>query len=191
MEGDRDLLPGKRQVLFIQGGGEGGYAADAILAASLRAALGAAYDVRYPQMHTEDAPDFGWGQQIDREIAAIDGVVILVGHSLGASILLKYLSENTVKKPVGGIFLISTPFWGGDDNWQYEGLILQENFAEKLPKGVPIFLYHSKDDEEVDAAHLTLYAKKLPQATIRVITSGGHQLGNDLTPVAQDIKNLS
>ena len=35
------------------------------------------------------------------------------------------------------------------------------------------------------------YAKKLPQATIREITSGGHQLGNDLAPVAEDIQNSS
>jgi hypothetical protein len=35
-----------------------------------------------------------------------------------------------------------------------------------------------------------MYASKLPQATIREIPSGGHQLDNDLTPVALDIKNL-
>lgn len=181
---------GVKQVLFIQGGGEGGYAADAKLAASLQAALGAAYNVRYPQMPDEDAPDFGWGHQIDKEIAAIKGEVTLVGHSLGASILLKYLAENEVKNQIRGIFLISTPFWGGDENWQYEGLTLQENFAETLPKDVPIFLYHSRDDEEVNVAHLTMYAKKLPQATIREVASGGHQLGNDLTQVALDIKSF-
>ena len=38
----------KKQVLFIQGGGEGGYEADAKLAASLQKGLGAAYNVRYP-----------------------------------------------------------------------------------------------------------------------------------------------
>lgn len=181
---------GKKQVLFIHGGGEGGYEADAILAASLQSALGEAYRVRYPQMPDEDEPDFGWGRQIGKEIAAIKGEVILVGHSLGASLLLKYLSENEVKNQISGIFLISTPFWGGDENSQYEGLTLQENFAETLPQDVPIFLYHSRDDEEVDIAHLTMYAKKLPQATIREVASGGHQLGNDLTQVALDIKNL-
>jgi predicted alpha/beta hydrolase family esterase len=181
----------KKQVLFIQGGGEGGYEADAALAESLQAELGAAYHVRYPQMPEEDAPDFGWGQQIDKEIAAIRGEVILVGHSLGASMLLKHLSEKAVNHPIAGLFLISTPFWGGDANWQYEALTLRADFADKLPKTIPIFLYHSRDDEEVSLAHLTLYAKKLPQATTREIPSGGHQLGNDLTPVALDIKNLT
>ena len=181
---------GKKQVLFIHGGGEGGYEADAILAASLQAALGAAYIVLYPQMPDEDKPDFGWGRQIGKEIAAIKDEVILVGHSLGASMLLKYLTENEINNQIGGIFLISTPFWGGDENRQYEGLALQENFAERLPKDVPIFLYQSRDDEELDIAHLTMYAKKLPKATIREVASGGHQLGNNLTQVALDINNL-
>jgi len=35
-----------------------------------------------------------------------------------------------------------------------------------------------------------LYAKKVPWATIREIASGGHQPGNDLTTVAEDIKTL-
>ena len=49
----------KKQVLFIQGGGEDGYEADAKLVASLQAGLGATYNVRYPQMPDTDAPDFG------------------------------------------------------------------------------------------------------------------------------------
>src|SRR5262245_4307425 len=72
----------RKQVLVVDGGGEDGYEADAKLAASLRDALGATYHVRYPHMPNDDAPDFGWGRQIGREIGAIKGVVILVGHSL-------------------------------------------------------------------------------------------------------------
>lgn len=180
----------KKEVLFIQGGGNGGYEADAKLAASLQERLGADYNVRYPEMAVDEAaPDFGWGRQIDKEIAAIQGEMMLVGHSLGASLLLKHLSEYEVKKKIGGIFLISTPFWSGDESWK-QGLKLREDFANTLPKGVLIFLYHSRDDEEVSFSNLAQYADKLPQAIIREIASGGHQLNNDLTQVALDIKNL-
>lgn len=34
------------------------------------------------------------------------------------------------------------------------------------------------------------YAQRLPQATVREIANGGHQLNNDLTIVAKDIKSL-
>jgi uncharacterized protein len=179
----------KKQVLFIHGVGEDGYGADAKLAASLQEGLGATYNVRYPQMPDEDTPDFGWGKQIGKEISAIKDEVVLVGHSMGASMLLKYLSENKVNNQISGIFLIATPFWSGDEAW-HEGLKLREDFADTLPKDVPIFLYHNRDDKVVDIADLTIYAKKLPQATIRESASGGHQFDNDLTQVTLDIKTL-
>ena len=112
-----------------------------------------------------------------------------MGHSLGASLLLKYLSENKIKKKIGGVFLISTPFWRGNEDWK-KGLKLHKNFPNKLPEGVPIFLYQSRDDEEVSFDNLSLYSQKLPRATIREIVKGGHQLNNDLTIVAKDIKSL-
>lgn len=181
----------KKNILFIQGGGNGGYEADAKLAASLRQELGAAYDVRYPQLLSDETvPDFGWPQQIGKEISLINSPVILVGHSLGASMLLKYLSESQVNNRITGIFLISTPFWSGEEDW-VQGLRLQEDFAGKLPKDVPIFLYHSRDDEVVPFGHLGLYKDQLPQATFREFDGRGHQFDNDLTEVAQDIKSLS
>ena len=177
-------------VLFIQGGGGEGYEADKKLVASLQAALGETYEVRYPQIVSDETlSDFGWPPQIGKEIANIKGNVILVGHSLGASLLLKYLSENEIKKKIRAIFLISTPFWRGNEDWK-QGLKLHKNFPGKLPKKIPIFLYQCRDDEEVQFENLLLYAQRLPQATVREIANGGHQLNNDLTIVAKDIKSL-
>ena len=180
---------GKR-IIFIQGGGEGGYTADTGLVASLRAALGETYEVRYPQMHTDETlPDFGWPGQIGKEISGVNGEVILVGHSLGASMLLKFLSENEIPKKIDGVFLISTPFWSGNEDW-VQGLRLQGDFAARLSKDVPLFFYHCRDDEGIPLAHLDLYRQKLPRAIFREIPTGGHQLNNDLTIVAGDIKSL-
>lgn len=177
-------------MLFIQGGGgDEDYNADAKLVASLREALGNAYTVHYPLLPSESSPDFGRRKQIDKEISLIKGEIILVGHSLGASMLLKYLSENEVTSKIAGIFLISTPYWSGHEDWQ-QGLKLHEDFPDKLPKNVPIFLYHCRDDEEVPFDHLSQYAHKLLRATIREIGSGGHQLNNNLSLVAKDIKSL-
>lgn len=179
-----------KQVLFIQGGsGEEDHAADAKLVASLQQRLGESYLVHYPLLPNDSSPDFGRKKQIGKEISAIKGEIILAGHSLGASMLLKYLSESPVQKKIAGIFLISTPFWSGDEDWK-QGLKLQADFADKLPKDVPIFLYHCRDDEEVPFDHLRLYAQNLPKATVREVTSGGHHLNNDLSRVAEDIKSL-
>ena len=179
-----------KHILFIQGGGEGGYKVDKALVASLQTALGKGYDIDYPEIKSdESAPDFGWSQQIGKKISDAKSDMIAVGHSFGASMILKYLSENSVNKKIAGIFLIATPFWNGNEDWQ-KGLKRQEDFADKLPEGVPIFFYHCQDDEEIPFSHLDHYKQRLTQATFREIKSGGHQLNNDLTLVANDIKSL-
>jgi predicted alpha/beta hydrolase family esterase len=183
----------KQQILFIQGGGEGAYEIDGKLVAFLRGALGAEYEVRYPRMPSESDPDYErWKARIKEELAALQGEVVLVGHSLGGSFLLKYLVEARMENPIAGIFLIAVPYWGGD-GWKYEGyqkVALPDNFASKLPSGTPIFLYHGRDDEVAPFAHLALYAGKLPHATIRALDGRGHQLDNDLSEVVADVKAL-
>ncbi len=180
----------KKDVLFVHGGGEGAYEEDKKLAANLRDVLGAAYDVRYSKMPDEDSPEYeAWKNQIAKELTALDGEVLLVGHSLGGSILLKYLSEEKLERPVAGIFLIAPHYWGVEDR-QVSEYELQENFASKLPKELPVFVYHSRDDEWVPFAHLALYKEKLPRATIREFDGHGHQFNYDLSEVARDIKKL-
>lgn len=179
----------KKHVLFIQGGGNGGYEADMKLVVSLRKELGVGYDVKYPELKSEALSDFGWPRQIANEIAAMNDNFSLVAHSVGASMLLKYLSENHVTKKIAGIFLIATPFWQGDEDWK-TALKLRDDFPSHLPKDAPIFMYHAKDDDEVPFTDLSIYAAKLPHATIVEIPSGGHQLNNDLSVVARDIRAM-
>ncbi|MGN6162976.1 MAG: alpha/beta hydrolase [Flavisolibacter sp.] len=178
-----------KQVLFIQGGGDDGYEADKALVLSLKNNLGKRYQVDYPEIQSDETfSDFGWTKQIGEAIYRINHDFILVGHSFGASMILKYLSENSISKTIEGIFLLATPFWSGNEEWQ-TGLKLKGNFADKLPIKVPIFLYHCQDDEEVPFSHLDQYKKRLTRANFREIKSGGHQFNNDLALIARDIKS--
>ena len=180
----------RKRVLFIHGGGEGAYEEDRKLALSLQDALGTAYDVQVPKMPNEDRPVYeAWRERITKELDALEGEVILVGHSLGASVLLKYLSEGEVEKHVVGVFLVATPYWGVED-WEVDEYALPEDFASKLPKEITVFLYHSRDDEVVPFAHATLYAEKLSRATVREFDGRGHQFDDDLSEVALDIGRL-
>ena len=177
----------KRDVLFIHGGGEGAHEADEKLAQSLRDALGGGYEVRSPEMPDEGSPEVeAWKGEVAAELAALDGEAILVGHSVGAHILLKFLSEEDVEKPVAGLFLVAAPY-AGTGGWELEKDALPEDFASSLPEGLTIFFYHGRDDEEVPFAHLALYKAKLPEATFRAFGGRGHQFGDDLSEVARDI----
>ena len=181
----------KGHVLFVHGGGEGAHEADQELATSLRNALGAGYEVRSPKMPNEDGPEYGaWRDRISEELADIDGEAILTGHSLGASILLKYLSEERPERPVAGAFLVATPSWGAE-GWEVDEYALREDFAAKLPESLPIFFYHGRDDEVVPFGHLALYKEKLPWATFRGVDDLGHQFDGDLSRVARDIEKSS
>jgi predicted alpha/beta hydrolase family esterase len=180
----------KKQILFIQGGGEGAHAADRDLAKSLRDKLGSEYNVRYPTMPEEENAGYeAWKDQISTELAKVDDQVILVGHSVGTSMLLKYLSEENLKNSIAGIFLIAAPYWG-TEGWHVDEFDLNEDHAAKLLKAIPIFFYHSRDDDTVPFTHLALHAQKFPQATIREFDGRGHQFNNDLSEVAADIKSF-
>lgn len=179
-----------KQVLFIQGGGDDGYDTDALLVDSLKTVLGKDYLINYPKIkEDESAADFGWLKEIGENITEMKDNFILIGHSFGASMILKFLSENPIQKEISGIFLIATPFWKGNEEWKL-GLKLIDNFSGKLPVGVPIYLYHCTDDEEVPISHFYQYKQKRMVATFYEIPTGGHQFNNDLSKIARDIQLL-
>jgi uncharacterized protein len=161
------------------------------LAASLQNALGSAYEMHYPKIHNDgDAEYADWKAQIDTELAALDDKIILVGHSVGASVLLKYLSEEQTGKSVAGLFLIAAPYWGADEFWKWDEARLPQDITGELASIPRIFFYHSRDDEIVPFAHLALYAEKFPGATSCKFDGRGHQFNNDLSEVAADIASL-
>jgi len=176
----------KSTILFIQGGGEGAYEADHKLVLNLQQALQKTCEIVYPKMPGENDPNYErWKTAFDKELDKIEGKVILVGHSVGSFLLLKYLFETKIDKDLVGMFFIATPFVG-DGGWQFEDMALTEASFSK-PLSAPVFFYHSTDDNVVPYAHLERYEKKLPHATIRKIIGRGHQLNNNLSEVVQDI----
>ena len=179
----------RKQVLFVQGGGQGAHHEDAKLVANLVKELGSDYEVHYPVMPHEDTPDYpAWNQVFIEQIARLGDDVILVGHSVGATILLRSLAENHPKQKLAGVFLIAPPFVG-ERGWQIEDCIPPKNIAAKVPD-VPIYLYHGREDEIVPFAHVDLYAAVMPQALIRRLAGRNHQLNDDLSEVARDICGL-
>jgi predicted alpha/beta hydrolase family esterase len=179
-----------KQVLFVQGGGECAHEADASLAASLRRELGAGYDVRYPLMPNEDSPDYSaWADALEGEAATLGPGAILVGHSVGGTVLARFLAERPPRQRIAGIFLLAAPFVG-DGGWQIEGSETPHDLAARLPSNIPVHLYHGRNDEIVPFAHVGLYARVLPAAKVHPLEGRDHQLGDDLAEVARDIAAL-
>ena len=180
----------RREVLFVQGGGRGAHQVDASLVASLANELGSDYEVHYPIMPHEDRPDYpAWNRILIEQLARLGDGVILVGHSVGATIVVWSLAEGQPQHQMAGVFLIAAPFVG-DGGWQIEDFAPPKDIGTRVPD-VPIYLYHGREDETVPFAHVDLYAAALPQAFVRRLAGRNHQLDDDLSEVARDISGLN
>jgi len=122
-------------------------------------------------MPDPDHPRYlAWRNQIEQELGKLDADGLLIGHSLGGSMLLKYLAEGTDPRPIAGMFLVAVPYWGKQD-WELEYAV-PDDFASHLPPIRQLFLYHSRSDEDVPFSSLRRYQEKLPQATVRARWEG-------------------
>lgn len=180
-----------RQVLFVQGGGEGAHDAwDNKLVESLERELGPDYELLYPRMPNEADPKYAnWKIALEQEFARLKEGAILVGHSIGGTILINALAESPPPLALAGVFLIAAPFVG-DGGWPSHDIEPRKTIGTDLPEGVPVYLYHGSEDEIAPFAHLDLYAKAIPQAAIRRLKGRNHQLDDDLREVARDIRSL-
>jgi uncharacterized protein len=154
----------------------------------LEKTLGRGYRVQAPRMPRPEHPQYWtWARRID-ELIGSSRRPILVGHSFGASVLLKYLAETVRRPAFAGLFLIATPFWGPD----FPEFALPPDFGKRLADLSPITLYHSRDDAEVPFEHLERYRRALPHATVGVLDDRGHEFNQAQFPeLAADIRGLA
>lgn len=181
----------KRQLLFVQGGGAGAHDEwDDKLVESLKRELGPDYEIRYPQMPDEDDPRYAaWKATLEKELAALDDRAILVGHSVGGTMLVNALAEQPTERRFGALFLIAAPFVG-DGGWASDELKSPHDLGARLPQDVPVHIYHGLEDKTAPPSHAELYARAVPQARVHRLPGRDHQLNDDLRDVAAAIKSL-
>jgi len=179
------------QVLFIQGGGAGTHDDwDDKLVDSLRRELGDGYEVRYPRMPAEDDPsDAAWGTAIVQALATLDDGAVVVGHSVGGTLLVHALAEDTPEVRLAAIVLVAAPFVGAG-GWPADEFELTGDLGARLPAGVPVLVFHGLEDDTAPPAHADLYARAIPHADVQRLPGRDHQLNNDLREVADVIRAL-
>jgi hypothetical protein len=177
-------------VLFVQGAGGMHHPEGSIhLARWLERELGDDFRVLAPEMPDAENPGYErWRGAIEEHLGTIDGPVLIVGHSFGASTVLKMLSESPPRGQIRGLFFASTPWWE-PRGWSAEYAVT-EGFADRLPD-VPMFLYHSVEDPEVPLRHLDIYRAHLPNATAREIPGREHSFVHGLPELVDDIRRVA
>jgi hypothetical protein len=114
-----------------------------------------------------------------------DGAVV-VGHSVGATILIHVLAEQPRERGLGAIVLIAAPFVGGG-GWPSDEFELTGDLGARLPHAVRVHVFHGLQDETVPPSHADLYALAIPQAQVCRLPGRDHQLNNDLSEVAEAV----
>lgn len=181
-------MTGTRQVLFIQGGGAGTHDDwDHRLVAGLSRELGDGYRISYPRMPGEDDPSYlRWSPAIRHELAGLDHGAVVVGHSVGGTILIQALAGRPPVRGLGVIVLVAAPFVGAG-GWPGDGFELPAGLGARLPAGVPVHVFHGLQDGTVPPSHADLYARAIPQAQVHLLPGRDHQLDDDLGDVARVI----
>jgi len=158
---------------------------------SLRQELGSRFDVLLPKMPNLMNSQYNEWKILFKKIAPLlENNIILIGHSLGAIFLVKYLSENKFPKKILATLLVSPPY---DDEGMDESLgdfVLPKSLDKLNKQGGKIFIYQSKDDPVVPHSHLEKYKKALPDAIIREFKKRGHFDQPKFPELIKDIKDL-
>jgi predicted alpha/beta hydrolase family esterase len=184
------MPPLESQLLFVQGGGAGVHDEwDDKLVDSLRHELGRGFEIRYPRMPNEDDPNFAaWKNALEKELVGLDDGAILVGHSIGGTILVHALAELQSQRRFRAVFLIAAPFIG-EGGWSSDDIDSAPDLGARLPRDVPVYVYHGLADDTAPASHSELYARAIPQAHVHRLPHRDHQLNNDLSEIAETIKS--
>lgn len=158
---------------------------------SLDERLGNAYQVLTPQMpNGQNARYAEWRIWFDKLINLVEDGVVLVGHSLGAIFLSKYLSENVCPKKVAATFLVAAPY-----NTENQHPLVDFNITTDLSRfaeqGGKVFLYHSKDDQVVPYSNMLSYSDVLPNAILRTFEDRQHFNQAEFPELVEDIRNIS
>ncbi|OGI79128.1 hypothetical protein A3F19_00295 [Candidatus Nomurabacteria bacterium RIFCSPHIGHO2_12_FULL_37_29] len=143
----------------------------------LEKSLGKRFEIITPRMPLQDNAKYrDWKIFFKRYLTLLKGKYILVGSSLCGVFLVKYLSENKLRKKALSVYLVCPPF---DNSLPAEDLVggfkLKSDLSLVEKNCKNLHLLFSKDDDVVPASHADKYKKKFQRAHSIVYKSkGGH-----------------
>ncbi|MCH7605220.1 alpha/beta hydrolase [Patescibacteria group bacterium] len=158
---------------------------------TLEGELGQDFEVILPNMPNKtNARYLEWKIWFEKLVPFLEDTVVLIGHSMGATFLVKYLSENTFPKKILATFLVAGPYDDKDSEESLVDFALSENLEKLIQQGGKIYLYHSKDDPVVPFADFGKYKKVLFKAEAKTFDDRGHFNQSKFPELVEDIKRL-
>ena len=136
--------------------------------------LGDRYDVISPSMPCKMNSKYNeWKIYFEKILTIINGDLILIGHSLGALFLLKYISENGCPMLCKSIVLVACPFNSEINEYKLNGFDIKD-FTKLNQVANQIHFVFSSDDQVVTIENMYKFKNKRPTANYTLIEGAGH-----------------
>lgn len=149
-----------------------------------------------PEMPNKDMARYSaWKLWFEKYLPFLDSEhLVVVGHSLGAMFLIKYLGESEFPIRISQLHLVAPVL---DDQGLNEGdnylgdfaydLDIVKNLAQRTDQ---IFLWHSKDDPCVPFSHSKRIQAELPTAKFMMFEDRGHINQAEFPELIEIIRNV-
>ncbi len=139
----------------------------------LEESLADKFEIIRPSMPCKrNAKYLEWVIWLEKFFPFLSDNIILIGHSLGGTFWLKYLTENDFPVKISQLHLVAAAIT--ETNEPLGDFALPDDLGGVVRQVKDIFLYYSKDDLVVPFSDLEIVVSKLPQAKQVVFDNRGH-----------------
>ena len=156
--------------------------------------LDADFEVFMPAMpNKQNAKYEEWKIWFERHFEYLRDGVILMGCSLGAMFLARYLSENDLPFKTKAVFLMAGAYGlpGFSDKDCGDFLVAPETASVIGKKFLKVVIMHSKDDFLVPYEHALKLKEAMPEAELVIFEDKNHFLIEEFPELIAHIKGLS
>jgi predicted alpha/beta hydrolase family esterase len=156
----------------------------------LQESLDTEYTVLMPSMPNKTNARYKeWKLYFDNLTSILEDDCILIGHSLGAIFLAKYLSENKLARHVKATILVAAPFEdeSTEDLTDFKLETVTELFKQQAGK---VIFYFGSDDPVIALSEMEKYQAELPNAEYNVLSAPDHFMRPDFPEILETIKNI-
>ncbi len=113
-----------------------------------------------------------WVIYFEKLIGFFSYDIQIIGHSLGAMFLAKYLQNHQLKQPVKRLILLAGAY--DDESTEDLGSFKVESATNVPHSAHEVHLFHSEDDPVVPFSELAKFQANMPEAITHTFTDRGH-----------------
>lgn len=148
------------------------------------------HEVIAPDLPDTEHPDPEvWLKALLEEVGPIDDETIIIGHSLGGGMALRFLEAAEARSTPKACVLISTPWMIQHED--FRGFFLSElDFDVIMWKASHFVVLHSKDDKVIPFDHAQKYEKVLHAELVEGEPGDGHYDGAQYPMILKIVEEL-